>query len=253
MSHSGFAKAELHYTEWSSSYTPFDPIHDSYHSAAFILDKIRNIGDSATSMSYWTFTDIFEEAGPRTTPLHGGFGLLNYQDLPKPSYFAFKFLNQLGDLESSCSDPAAFVCRDKTGAVQALFWDFTITNPGPSVIDQEYYRADHPSKPKGVAELRLSGLVEGAYRWLAYKVGYRANDLQTAWRDLGSPSQLTRAQVETLRQACSGAPCIDERVEVRGGAPFSVASICARMMSGWCSFALSEKQTDHARFRRRTR
>jgi len=221
MSHSGFAKAELHYTEWSSSYTPFDPIHDSYHSAAFILDKIRNIGDSATSMSYWTFTDIFEEAGPRTTPLHGGFGLLNYQDLPKPSYFAFKFLNQLGDLESSCSDPAAFVCRDKTGAVQALFWDFTITNPGPSVIDQEYYRADHPSKPKGVAELRLSGLVEGAYRWLAYKVGYRANDLQTAWRDLGSPSQLTRAQVETLRQACSGAPCIDERVEVRGGAPFS--------------------------------
>jgi xylan 1,4-beta-xylosidase len=32
-------------------------------------------------MSYWTFTDIFEEAGPRTTPFHGGFGLLNYQDL----------------------------------------------------------------------------------------------------------------------------------------------------------------------------
>jgi xylan 1,4-beta-xylosidase len=67
----------------------------------------------------------------------------------------------------------------------------------------------------------LSGLAEGTYRLLAYKVGYRANDLQTAWRDLGSPSQLTRAQVEMLRQACSGAPCLDERVEVRAGAPFS--------------------------------
>ena len=42
-----FAKAELHYTEWSSSYTPSDPIHDSYHNAAFILDKVRNIGPAA--------------------------------------------------------------------------------------------------------------------------------------------------------------------------------------------------------------
>ena len=64
MDNSKFSGSELHYTEWSSSYTPSDPIHDSYHSAAFILDKIRNIGSSANSMSYWTFTDIFEEAGP---------------------------------------------------------------------------------------------------------------------------------------------------------------------------------------------
>ena len=129
MDRTAFAKSELHYTEWSSSYTPFDPIHDSYHSAAFILDKIRHIGSAATSMSYWTFTDIFEEAGPRTTPFHGGFGMLNYQDLAKPSYFAYKFLHRLGDAELVCADPDAFVCRDAAGAVQALFWDFTSPTP----------------------------------------------------------------------------------------------------------------------------
>lgn len=52
---------ELHYTEWSSSYTPADPVHDSYHSAAYILQKIKQVGNAATSMSYWVFTDIFEE------------------------------------------------------------------------------------------------------------------------------------------------------------------------------------------------
>ena len=209
-----FAKSELHYTEWSSSYTPSDPIHDSYHSAPFILDKIRNIGASATSMSYWTFTDIFEEAGPRTTPFHGGFGLLNYQDLPKPSFFAYQFLNRLGDAELTCQDPAAFVCRDSAGGVQALFWDFTITHPGPSVINQEYYKADHPARAKGPAELRLSHLAAGTYRVLTYKVGYRANDVQSAWRDLGSPSQLTRAQVATLQEASSGEPCTNETLKV---------------------------------------
>jgi xylan 1,4-beta-xylosidase len=221
MNDSVFAASELHYTEWSSSYTPFDPLHDSYHSAAFILDKIRNIGASATSMSYWTFTDIFEEAGPRTTPFHGGFGLLNYQDLQKPSYFAYQFLNRLGSVELNCHDNAAFVCRDDRGGIQALFWDFTIPHPVPAVINQEYYKADHPAAKKGEAELSLSHVPRGPYRLLAYKVGYRANDVQAAWHDLGSPSQLTRAQVATLRRASSGEPCLDEEVQVGPDSSFS--------------------------------
>jgi xylan 1,4-beta-xylosidase len=221
MDHSAFAKSELHYTEWSSSYTPSDPIHDSYHGAAFILDKIRNIGDSAASMSYWTFTDIFEEAGPRMTPFHGGFGLLNYQDLPKPAYFAYQFLNRLGDVELSCSDPAAFVCRSPGGGVQALFWDFTIAKPGPSVNNQAYYVGDHPAQAKGQVELRLSGLAKGSYRLLTTKVGYRANDVQAAWRDMGSPSQLTRSQVHELREACSGEPSVVETIGAGADGGFS--------------------------------
>ncbi|MBN2729840.1 MAG: glycoside hydrolase, partial [Bacteroidales bacterium] len=68
---------ELHYTEWSASYTPSDPIHDSYHEAAYVLQKLKQVGDAAQSMSYWVFTDIFEESAPRFTPFHGGFGMLN--------------------------------------------------------------------------------------------------------------------------------------------------------------------------------
>jgi xylan 1,4-beta-xylosidase len=218
---SAFPRAELHYTEWSSSYTPADPIHDSYHGAAFILDKVRNVGTAAESMSYWTFTDIFEEAGPRTTPFHGGFGLLNYQDLPKPAYFAYQFLHRLGGTEVACADPEALVARDQAGAVQALFWNFTITHPGPSVINQEFYKADQPAKPLAPAELALSGLKPGVYALRATQVGYRANDVQTAWRDLGSPAQLTRAEVQKLQAACAGAPVIDETVTVAADGRFS--------------------------------
>lgn len=211
---SAFATAELHYTEWSSSYTPTDPIHDSYHGAAFILDKVRNIGSFANSMSYWTFTDIFEEAGPRMTPFHGGFGLLNYEDLPKPSYFAYKFLNQLGDIELASSDPASFICRSSGGNVQALFWDFTIAQPGGEVNNQVYYKADQPAKLKGRIGLRLSGLPRGRYNLVARRVGYRSNDVQSAWRDLGSPSQLTRAQVDLLRRGSSDVPVNDQTIEI---------------------------------------
>jgi len=218
---SPFRAVELHYTEWSTSYTPSDPVHDSYHSAAFILDKMRHIGAAATSMSYWTFTDIFEEAGPRRTPFHGGFGLLNYQDLKKPSFFAYQFLQRLGDTELACRDGDSFVCRDARGGAQALFWDFTLTHPGPSIINQEFYAKDQPAKDKGAAELRLSGLKPGTYRLTATLVGYRANDVQSAWRDLGSPAQLTRAQVDTLRTASSGAPAVEETVTVGADGKFA--------------------------------
>ncbi|MCP6373966.1 hypothetical protein NL455_29200, partial [Klebsiella pneumoniae] len=62
---SALPNLELHYTEWSSSYTPADPTHDSYHQAAYILQKLKQVGSAAQSMSYWVFTDIFEEPGPR--------------------------------------------------------------------------------------------------------------------------------------------------------------------------------------------
>jgi xylan 1,4-beta-xylosidase len=205
---------ELHYTEWSSSYTPADPVHDSYHSASYILDKIRNIGADADSMSYWTFTDIFEEPGPRATPFHGGFGLLNYQDIPKASYYVYKYLNRLGKQRLACGDEASLVCAGSDGGVQALFWDFTITHPGPSVNNQEFYLRDLPPARSGSATLSLSGLKPGRYALVFRRVGYRANDSFASYRDLGSPAQLTPQEVSFLREANDDRPVLCESVVV---------------------------------------
>ena len=196
---------ELHLTEWSASYTPADPIHDSYHSAAFILDKVKKAGRAANSMSYWVFTDIFEEAGPRFTPFHGGFGLLNYQDIRKPAFFAYQFLNRLGPREVASSDPASFVTTDDAGNVQVLFWDFTITNP-TTENDQVFYKRDLPAARKGKAMVRLTHVARARYTVAVYQVGYRANDAYAAYRDLGSPAQLSRAQVARINAASEGKP-----------------------------------------------
>ena len=230
---------ELHYTEWSTSYTPFDPIHDSYHSAAFILDKIKGTGSAAQSMSYWTFTDIFEEAGPRTTPFHGGFGLINYQGINKPAFFAYQFLHRLGETELVSSDPAAWVCTDREGGVQTLFWDFTITNPGPSVINQEFYRRDLSAATKGTTTLRLTGLPAGDYALEVFRVGYRVNDAYAACRDIGAPAQLTREQVALLKARSDGAPVEQTAVTIGADGVFQR------------EFPLRENDVVLARLRRR--
>jgi xylan 1,4-beta-xylosidase len=205
---------ELHYTEWSSSYTPSDPMHDSYHQAAYILQKIKQVGNAANSMSYWVFTDIFEEAGPRFTPFHGGFGLLNYQGIKKPAYYAFSFLNKLGETELTNTDSASWACKNNRGGVQLLFWNFTNTHPGDSVNNQVYYLRDLPARNKGEVKVELKGLKAGVYRLTVYKTGYKVNDAYASYLALGRPKQLTKQQVEQIKQQNDGAPVVNETVTI---------------------------------------
>jgi xylan 1,4-beta-xylosidase len=211
---SAFPKLEMHFTEWSSSYTPADPFHDSYHSAAYIMDKLKKCGDAAQSMSYWTFTDIFEESGPRWEAFHGGFGLMNYQDIKKSSYYAYQFLNRLGATELKSSDASSWICTDKDGGVQALIWDFTNTFPKSNMINQVYYKRDLPAQPKGKVALNVSHVPEGNYSMLIYKVGYRVKDAYATYRDLGSPPQLTKEQVAKIRTENNGAPAVALTVQI---------------------------------------
>ena len=219
IANSSMPNLELHYTEWSSSYTPADPIHDSYHQAAYILQKIKQVGNAANSMSYWVFTDIFEEPGPRFTPFHGGFGLLNYQAINKPAFYAYRFMNQLGDTELIDADSCSWACKDEKGNMQVLLWDFTYTLPD-SVNNQDYYIRDLPAKSKGKVKINISEIPAGKYEVEVYKVGYRVNDPYTTYFDMGRPSQLTKGQVKEIKKLNDGSPIYCEKIKVKTGVPF---------------------------------
>jgi xylan 1,4-beta-xylosidase len=195
---------EIHFTEWSTSCSPRDNVHDSYHSAPYILSKLKRCEGFVDSMSYWVYSDIFEEPGPPNSHFHGGFGLLNVQGLKKPSFFAYKFLNQLGDLELECNDEDAWVCK-KGRCVQALFWNYTYAKE-QDAPNQIYYSRDLPSRPAGSVKLKLSGLLPGSYQLSVYCAGYGENDVYTAFLGMDCRGSLTNEQVEMLNTKASGLP-----------------------------------------------
>jgi xylan 1,4-beta-xylosidase len=220
ISESSKPNLELHYTEWSASYTPADPIHDSYHEAAYILQKLKQVGDAAQSMSYWVFTDIFEESAPRFTPFHGGFGLLTIQGINKPAFYTYQFLNRLGNVELVNNDSTSWACKDSKGNIQLLAWDYTYTHPGDSVNNQVYYIRDLPAKEKGKLKVTITGIPKGNYTLEVYKVGYRSNDAYTSYFDMGRPSQLSKQQVEQIKKLNSGSPVYSEVIKVKAGEVF---------------------------------
>ena len=208
----------VHITEWSASYSPRDPVHDSYFSAPFVLEQLRHT-EAMNSMSYWTFTDVFEENGPAPRPFHGGFGLINYQGIRKPAFWAYKFLAMLGKTELQNADESSYVCTDDHGGAQVLLWDLTHPTSG-KVSNQDYFLHSHPANKKGNVTVKLKNLSPGSYRLAVRQIGYHQRDPYSRYLELGQPSDISRETIADLKKISEGAPASESTVTVTSSGEF---------------------------------
>ena len=200
---SKFPALPLYFTEWSTSYTPRDPVHDSYLSAPWILTKLKGAKGLLQGMSYWTYTDIFYESGPPPTPFHGGFGLMNIDGVRKPAWFAYKYLNALRGNEIPVGDGQAIAATDGNRSA-VLVWDWT--QPKQHLSDRPFYTKVHPSVATQPARLTFRHLAPGTYTLTIRRTGFAHNDPQTAYLRMGSPWKLTEAQIAKLQSLTRDIP-----------------------------------------------
>lgn len=217
---SKFPDLPLYFTEWSTSYTPRDLVHDSYISAPYILSKLKGCQGLAQGMSYWTYTDLFEEPGPPPTPFHGGFGLLNREGIRKPAYFAYKYLDELQGNEIVIQDSEAFAAV-KNGNVAAVIWDFR--SPEQKVSNRPFYSHIMQAEAAAPVAIRISNLKPGSYRLTVHRTGYRHNDPYSAYIDMGTPKSLTPAQLEQLTLQTRDLPEIDRAVQVGNSGSYDLS------------------------------
>ncbi len=216
---SAFPNLPLYFTEWSTSYTPRDSVHDSYVSAAYILEKLKRVQGLVQGMSYWTYSDLFEEPGPPTAPFQGGFGLMNPQGIRKPAWFAYKYLSAVRGQALAASDPRVFAGVEGR-TVSALVFDWT--QPAQTVSNRPYYTKLHPSAPSTPARLAVTGLKPGAYRLTVRRTGYRSNDAYSAYLDMGAPKNLDAGAVARLQALTTDQPEIERVVRVGKDGRFAV-------------------------------
>lgn len=119
---SRFRGVEIHLTEWNSSPSPRDLVHDTAFMAPFIIYNLVSTVSCYDSIGFWTASDIFEENGPGKSQFHGGFGLTNTLGIRKPSYHAYRFLSRMKGRIVYRSDKALVVEDGKV--MHALFWNY---------------------------------------------------------------------------------------------------------------------------------
>lgn len=199
---SAYPGAPLLLTEWSSSPTSRDYSHDFLPAANYIVHcNLQNAG-RAQALSYWTFTDIFEEEGGGPEAFHGGFGLLNTQGIRKPAYWAYVFLHRLGE-QVLLRGEQSIVTRSADGRIQALFYNYDRgLHQAVPIAEYPDLQAAAAIEDSGVSRsetLEVTGLTPGTPFCL--RTLDKAHTTTTLWRQMGAPANLTRSQYEALRAA----------------------------------------------------
>jgi xylan 1,4-beta-xylosidase len=162
-------------------------------------------------MSYWTYSDLFEEPGPPPTPFHGGFGLMNREGIRKAAWFSYKYLNLLRGREAPLADPQALATVDGK-RVALLVWDWTQPEQTPS--NRPFFTRVLPAHPAAPVTATFTRLAPGSYRLTVHRTGFRHNDAHTRYLEMGSPASLTPAQFSELEALAGDRPEAARTVEI---------------------------------------
>jgi xylan 1,4-beta-xylosidase len=137
-----------------------------------------------TIMSYWTFSDVFEEQGVPKTPFYGGFGVLAAGGIPKPAFHAFQLLHRLGTQRIPLETPWILATRRDDGTLVIAAWNYSAPeDPGKPMNARIQFRGAHA----GQARITTIGPLQGSPR--------------PAWEAMGKPASPTREQIVQLQRA----------------------------------------------------
>jgi xylan 1,4-beta-xylosidase len=174
----------LIWSEFNASYKNEPDVTDSTYMGPWLADTIRQCDGLVSIMSYWTFSDVFEEQGVVRTPFYGGFGLIAADGIPKPAYNAFKLLHKLGDQRIALDSDSAVLTRREDGTLVLAVWNYA-----------------PPDQPGSAKTVTLHFKNTKSQRATISRLDRDHGDVRPAYEKMFSPPYPTRAQVQELRRA----------------------------------------------------
>jgi xylan 1,4-beta-xylosidase len=175
----------LIWSEFNASYMNEPDVTDSTYMGPWMADTIRQCDGLVDMMSYWTFSDVFEEQGVVKRPFYGGYGLIAEDGLPKPAFNAFKLLHRLGDTRIPVNGDDVLATRRADGTIVVAVWNQPVVGGGGQTKD---------------VVLQLNSL-SGHKKAVVSRVDADHGSLLKAYAAMGSPAYPMPAQVQALRHA----------------------------------------------------
>jgi xylan 1,4-beta-xylosidase len=182
---SAFPNTPLIWSEFNASYMNEPAVTDTAFMGPWMADTIRQCDGLTTMMSYWTFSDVFEEQGVVKTPFYGGFGLLAERSIPKAAFNDFALLHRLGETRLDVSSESVLVTRKKDGSIVLAIWNL--------------FLPEETGSPKSFT-LHFKGLAGTSSAHITIVDPEHGSPLP-AWERMGHPAFPTLSQIEELRKA----------------------------------------------------
>jgi xylan 1,4-beta-xylosidase len=183
---SAYPHMPLIWTEYNAAYNNQPQVTDSAYMGPFLANTIRNCDGLTEMMSYWAFSDVFEEQGVVKKPFYGGFGILAERGIPKAAFNDFALLHRLGETRVAVNSDSVLVTRRKDGSLAIAAWNL--------------FLPEENGVPKTIT-LQLKGVTAKQARVTIVDRGHGSP--LPEYEKMGSPVSPTPAQIEALRKAAS--------------------------------------------------
>jgi xylan 1,4-beta-xylosidase len=207
---SPFPKMPLIFSEYNASYANEPDVTDSVYMGPWLAGTISQCDGLTEAMSYWSFSDVFEEQGVVKTPFYGGFGLVAEDGIPKPAFNAFAMLHELGDRRLKVDSDAVLATRRGDGAVVIALWNYA----APYGIGAGYTPPPANVGPAKRFTVRVTGVRANAAVEIQRLDATHGNVIES-YDAMGRPAFPTREQIVRLRAAGKGAAA--ERSTLKDG------------------------------------
>jgi len=188
----------IHWTEYNASYKNEVEVTDSAYMGPWLAETIAAADGKVATMSYWTFSDVFEEQGIFKTPFYGGFGLIAPRGIPKASFHVFRLLHLLGDQRLDAESDSAIVTKRKDGSLAIAMWNYA--EPGASGLEKTVKLDLRNRKAK-------SGLL--------HRVDSSHHSTLEEWIRMGRPESPTMDSIARLQAA--GASLKPQSISLKNG------------------------------------
>jgi xylan 1,4-beta-xylosidase len=178
----------LFWTEWNVQ--GMDESRDTIFVGPGVANTVRQCDGMVDMMSFWTFSDVFEEGGVIPKPFEGHFGLRAKGGINKPSYYGYALLHELGNQRLQNPSKDVIVTKTQDGGLAIAAWN--LVDPGENGTTK-------------TMELDLRG-ISATVRVTVQRVDSDHSNVLKNYAAMGEPLDPTPAQVEELNRETALAP-----------------------------------------------
>ena len=197
-------KVPIYLTEWNITANHRNLINDTCFKSCYIVKNILDTYNQLDAFGYWSLTDFMRELHPSPLLFHGGMGMFTNNGIPKPPYYAFKFLSKLGDTYLEKGD--GYIITKSRNSLRILLYnyehynrlfasgelfDMTVTNRyTPFTMEQhKAFHMDIKNVPGSTARIQ------------EHYVSQECGSSFDAWVRMGAPVNMYREEIDHLKQA----------------------------------------------------
>jgi len=204
---SGLYNPELHISEWNSTISNRNCLNDSCYKGAYIMKNIIDVIGQVDLMGYWVGSDLFSEYLDSHCLLNGSGGLLSKDGIRKPGFYAFEFMNQMGNFLLGGNENCV-VTTNGHGNYSVACHNYKHPNfkyymKMEDVMDIAQMQELFDNNELLRLNFQIKHVKNGTYQLKTRSLGPQNGSVQDEWIKMDLSENLNKQELDYLRQICT--------------------------------------------------